>query len=185
MVASERWSECFPEASVHHFTLSISNHCLLTLYVHRRQPHKPVRKRFLFEAIWTREEGYREVIEEAWDSMRKDPDFRLMDRLRSCKESLQGWNGRVFGNVNKILRYKQNWLQQLEAIDGVLNKAEEIKTLKKEINETLIREEIMWKQRSRALWLKWGDRNTKFFHAIASQRSWKNKIDGLQNQQGD
>lgn len=117
--------------------------------------------------------------------MRKDPDFRLTDRLRSCKESLQGWNGRVFGNVNKILRQKQNRLQQLEAIDGVLNKAEEIKTLKKETNETLIREEIMWKQRSRALWLKWGDCNIKFFHATASQRKRKNRIDGLQNQQGD
>ena len=67
----------------------------------------------------------------------------------------------------------------------MLDKAEEIKTLKKEINETLTREEIMWKQRSRALWLKWGDRNTKFFYATASQRQRKNRIGGLQNHQGD
>ena len=80
---------------------------------------------------------------------------------------------------------KRNQLQQLEAIDGMVDKAEDIKCLKKEINEVLLREEIMWKQRSRALWLKWGDRNTKFFHATASQRRRKNRIEGLQNQNGE
>ena len=57
--------------------------------------------------------------------------------------------------------------------------AEEIQELRKEINECLIKEEVMWNQRSRAIWLKNGDRNTKFFHATATQRRRKNIIDGL------
>ena len=77
--------------------------------------------------------------------MWRDLEFRLTDRLKSYKEHLQRWNWRVFGNVNKILRQKQNRLQQLESIDGVLDKAKEIQSLKREINETLTREEIMWK----------------------------------------
>lgn len=56
--------------------------------------------------------------------------------------------------------------------------------MKKEINEILIREEIIWNQRSRALWIKWDDRNTSFFHATASQRRRKSRIVGLQDLNG-
>lgn len=87
--------------------------------------------------------------------------------------------------MNNTLRQKQNQLQQLEVVDGRLDKAREIQWLKKEINEILAREEIMWKQRSKAMWLKWRDRNTKFFHATTSQWRRKNRIKGLQNQQGE
>ena len=38
---------------------------------------------------------------------------------------------------------------------------EEVQALKKETNELIIREKMMWNQRSRALWVKCGDWNTK------------------------
>ena len=60
--------------------------------------------------------------------------------------------------------------------------AKEIHEVKKDINEVLAREEVMWKQRSRAEWLKCGDRNTKFFHVTASQRRKTNKIEGLESE---
>ena len=42
----------------------------------------------------------------------------------------------------------------------------------------------MWNQRPKALWIKWGDRNTKFFHATTSQRRRRNRIIGLQDSDG-
>ena len=40
--------------------------------------------------------------------------------------------------------------------------------LEKEINSLLDKEAKMWSQRSRIMWLKDGDQNTKFFHGKAT-----------------
>ena len=55
----------------------------------------------------------------------------------------------------------------------------EIQRLKDEVNEVLLQDELHWRQRSRGIWLEAGDKNTKFFHYKASQRSKKNYIGGL------
>ena len=40
-------------------------------------------------------------------------------------------------------------------------------------------EEIYWRQKSRVLYIREGDRNTRFFHRIASSRRRFNSIDRL------
>ena len=77
-----------------------------------------------------------------------------MDKLKRCQDQLQRWNLRVFGHVNKVLKQNQSKLQLLEATELGNEKVEEIRSLEVEINESLLREEIMWNQRSRALWIK-------------------------------
>ena len=50
-----------------------------------------------------------------------------------------------------------------------------------ELNVLLDKESLMWHQRSKALFLKEGDRNTRYFHSKASQRFRRNRILGLRN----
>lgn len=61
------WMRIFSEARVRHVSMSILDHCLLALTLTRRLPQKPVKKRFFFEVMWTREEDCREIVEAAWD----------------------------------------------------------------------------------------------------------------------
>lgn len=60
----------------------------------------------------------------------------------------------------------------------------EIKKIQNQINNMFVDEEIYWKQRSRAEWLREGDKNTKFFYSKVSAKKRKNKIWGIENTQG-
>ena len=57
-----------------------------------------------------------------------------------------------------------------------------LRALKEKINTLLDNEAHMWSQRSRTLWLKNGDNNTKFFHCQATKRFKKNLIHGIMDE---
>lgn len=104
MVANEESLNMFPEAKVFHRSMEALDHCLLSLSLRMRGSRRVGRKRFMFEEMWNREEGCREVIERAWDSLNWNPKLPILKRLKSCQDHLQDWNRRVFGNVNKVLK---------------------------------------------------------------------------------
>lgn len=54
----------------------------------------------------------------------------------------------------------------------------------KQLAEVYAQQETFWRQRSETLWLREGDQNTKFFHAAAKNRRAINKINTLQNKDG-
>jgi hypothetical protein len=48
-----------------------------------------------------------------------------------------------------------------------------------ELERLLLCEEISWRQKSRAPWLREGDKNTKFFHRVANSKKRNNAIVSL------
>ncbi|XP_074313417.1 uncharacterized protein LOC141648588 [Silene latifolia] len=97
---------------------------------------------------------------------------------------LQEWKGIRIGKILRDIKAKRRKLKQLNEGGRSQRLINERKILVKEVAKLLKQEEIYWKQRSRALWLKEGDRNTKYFHKKAGQRKEKNHIAKLVDDNG-
>lgn len=125
--------------------------------------------------MWMQDEGCREVIEDAWSHEYLGSLMsRVEEKVDWCRRNLKWWSKFAFGNMIRSLREKKDKLRSAdeEAIRG--GSISWVQRLKKEISILLVREEQMWKQRSRALWLKEGDNNTNYFHSRASHQFRRN-----------
>lgn len=79
------------------------------------------------------------------------------------------------GNILKIEAELQNLLSSWNSFGD----ANLIDSCKSELEDLYRQEEILWKQRSKADWLKDGNKNTKNFHSVPSSRKRNNVIVGV------
>ena len=104
---------------------------------------------------------------------RRSSSYVLACKLKALKKDLKCWNKLVFGDVH--FRKKKCLLSKLLDLDmregmQVLSTADKARKIeiKAEIEFLASLEEISWRQKSRALFLKKGDNNTRFFHRLAN-----------------
>ncbi|CAN0871761.1 LINE-1 retrotransposable element ORF2 protein [Linum grandiflorum] len=180
-VTSE-WEEHFPGVSLVARTRTCSDHSpLLVLCEVARSIKRPWR----FEFMWLSHEGFGDLVASNWVTSvdGRGGVFRLGVKLKRLKAALVVWNKTCFKRVDLEIK------RLIGAVES-LDKAEEISpleedrrvercNLKCELDKMWKVEEVMWKQRARDIWLKAGDRNTRYFHRTASHNRRKNFLDGL------
>lgn len=165
--------------------MSALGHCLLTIFLRKSLPSKPVKKRFFFEAMCTRDERCKELIETTWDPLNGNLEFRIQDRLKSCQVHLQNWNRRVFWKREQSPKTKaKSTITTGISKLAPQNSWGDPSSKKENLWSALSGRRWCGTRKSCALWIKCGDRNTKFFHAMANQRRKKNKIEGLWDSKG-
>ncbi|KAL9686603.1 hypothetical protein QQ045_030996 [Rhodiola kirilowii] len=182
VVANAVWRQVFPSSVVSHMHLYTSDHQLIMLDTERKFVKR--KKRFFrFEAMWLEHPKFAEAIDNFWNSSDNN-EQKWMDKLRCCSSFLKDWNTAVFGNVSRrIIKLKEN-LDEIKCSMRTEDLVSKEKAITEELDFWLAREETLWMQRSRVLWMKQRDKNTRFFHAKASQRHKNNWIAKLRDRSG-
>ncbi|XP_071679528.1 uncharacterized protein [Lolium perenne] len=158
---------------------SVSDHAPLHLALNAAFRPK---RRFKFENFWLKLEGFDEAVRNAWVC---DPDivdpFRKLDALfGNAAEYLQSWGQKRVGNIKLNIAIANTLILRLDvAQERRVLAPREIwlrRMLKQAVLGLASLERTMARQRSRIRWLKDGDANTAFFHAVANGRRVKNHI---------
>ncbi|KAL5802880.1 hypothetical protein ACOSQ4_031185 [Xanthoceras sorbifolium] len=133
-------------------------HCLVGKILSRRKVNR---------------EAFRGTIEQIWGFYgcpvpnHRTDSWELLRRLKA---------------VNRLpWLYEINLLYDRKQSDQVLDA---IRSMERELESLLSKEELYWKQRSRVDWLLAGDKNSKFFHRRATARKKKNQISSLLDSRG-
>ena len=98
------------------------------------------------------------------------------------------WNQQAFGDVSVRRQHLECELEALDLKESLASLSNEERVrregCKLELEKVAQLEEVSWRQKSRVLWVKEGDNNTKFFHKMAnSHRRYNNMervvVDGV------
>lgn len=119
------------------------------------------------------------IIKDSWSSHSEPRVIGFCDKIEKCIHKLHLWNKRrMKGSLKNVIARKEEFIQRMSMEDCEENFDEILKT-KMDLENLLEEEEDYWRCRSREIWLKSEDRNTKWFHVKASQRRKRNHIDGI------
>ena len=128
---------------------------------------------FKFENMWLKVEGFVERVRQWWNGYHflGPPSYVLACKLKALKVDLKHWNMHVFGDVAFRKKCLLRGLLDLDMKEGLQVLSQEDKTrrtvIKADIMHLASLEEISWRQKSKALFIKEGDNNTWFFHRVA------------------
>ena len=184
-LATSSWFLKFPGSKVYHLRCDSSGHIPLLIVLSGLDTPKQ-KKKFRFEEMWLSNRECEEVVFSAWncgDTLGFEGG--VLAKIDKFGKDLTWWNRNVFGNVRRELERLKKLLVEAESVAMVSGNNFWLRQLKKEIEVLLDRESTMWTQRSRLLWARNGDRNTKYFHSRATRRFRRNKVEGIRDEEGN
>lgn len=155
------------------------------------RPGEFIKRPFRFEKFWMMHPNFKRLIMEWWKGMADmggSRMFNLQQNLKHIKENLKKWNKETFGNIMKEKLHLEAQIGeiQIRAMQNGYSDEERNKEGKliKELTQREKQEEILWRQKSRQMLLKEGDRNTRFFHKETIANRQQNRISKLKTATG-
>jgi len=110
--------------------------------------------------MWLKAEGFVDKVHLWWESysFQGSPSFIFSQKLKDLKIDLKRWNDQEFGNVEFRKKMHMEDLCALDRLEEQRGLTPEEKARKcgviRDLENSILQEEISWRQKSRALWLK-------------------------------
>jgi hypothetical protein len=109
--------------------------------------------------------------------------FILACKHKALKANVKVWNEEVFSNIGRQKKLLLEELRGLEVVEeeGALCDEERVRKGKviNELERLILMEEVSWIKKSKALWLREGDKCTKFFYGTMNSNRRNESIDSL------
>ncbi|XP_021750450.1 uncharacterized protein LOC110716125 [Chenopodium quinoa] len=103
----DEWCNMFPQFSVRHFPLYLSDHAPILLQTEGNNRRRKVNKRFHFEAMWLAKPECQAVVKTAWT---ESAGIGVSARITRCGTSLATWAATAFGDTKRRIIEKEEEL---------------------------------------------------------------------------
>lgn len=176
--ANSSWAERFPTARSMYMEYEGSDHRpLLSIFEPGRKKAKGL---FRYDRRLKDNPKATQIILDAW---RERGNKQVCDRIAQVRGAISLWHKNKHLNSREKIAEKKVELE--EALSNTVNDSELIRKISEELKKAYADEEAYWKQRSRLLWLKLGDRNSVYFHAATKNRKRANTFSVIEDAEGN
>lgn len=158
-LANAAWRNIYQQVHIKHLPRYKSDHSPIMIDCGTNSVHNKQQRRcrmFRFEHSWLHHQGFQKILQDSWKETYMANN--LGEKIMRCGESLGRWETKEFGNISKQEKELTDELKELQKNEEKDGQMDKIKKLEQQLDQILTREETMWFQRSRATWLKDGDR---------------------------
>ncbi|OMO52148.1 Endonuclease/exonuclease/phosphatase [Corchorus olitorius] len=148
--ANANWFQKFENAVLTNLPITVSDHSpLLLLQLNKADSFR--KRPYRFEMMWSRNEHCEEVIRRSWNQqVTGSAAFRLVQKINITREDLKHWNKTVFGNLYERKKALERELEEIQTNIGRPECRNSEAGKRKEMEEILEQEQILWMQKSRA-----------------------------------
>ncbi len=181
---STEWDQAFPLSKVVALPRVTSDHSLILLSERSEMPPRM----FRFEDAWLLCDDFCGRMAGWWAEVQGSQSSILAftAKLRHSRRRIKEWCSASFHDITKARRDIAAEIQALDLLEETGNlstsQLERRAVCKQQLSATVVEEEVMWKARAKQHWLREGDGNTKFFHAVANGRRRRNHIEVIEDQ---